>query len=47
MLAGRTRKTGWLVWVFDEAKTGNYRGYSVLLIRDVSKLGLLAAKVLP
>jgi hypothetical protein len=40
-------KVDWLVWLFDEAKTGNYRGYSVLLIRDVSKPGLLAAKVLP
>ena len=40
-------KTGWLVWVFDEAKTGNYRGYSALVIRDASSPGLLVAKVLP
>lgn len=39
--------TDWLVWLFDEAKGGNYRGYAVLLIRDVSKPGLLSAKVLP
>jgi hypothetical protein len=35
------------VWLFDEAKTGNYRGYSVLVVNDVSRPGLLAAKVLP
>jgi hypothetical protein len=40
-------KTDWLVWLFDEAKTGNYRGYSVLVVSDVSRPGLLAAKVLP
>jgi hypothetical protein len=40
-------KTDWLVWVFDEAKTGNYRGYAVLLLSDVSKPGLLTAKTLP
>jgi hypothetical protein len=40
-------KSDWLVWLFDEAKAGNYRGYSALVVSDVSRPGLLAAKILP
>jgi hypothetical protein len=40
-------KTDWLVWLFDEVKTGTYRGYAALVVSDVSKPGLLGAKVLP
>jgi hypothetical protein len=34
----------WLVWLTDEAKDGNYRDYRALLIPNVSRPGLLAAR---
>lgn len=38
-------KRDWLLWLIDEAKNGNYRGYSVLTINTVSEAGFLAAEV--
>lgn len=34
----------WLVWLTDEAQDGNYRDYRALLIPNVSRPGLLAAR---
>ncbi len=36
-------KADWLLWLADEAKTGNYRQYQTLVIYDVSDTGLLSA----
>ena len=33
----------WLVWLTDEARSGNYRGYDVLVIDHVAREGLLEA----
>ncbi len=38
-------KRDWLLWLIDEAKSGNYRGYSVLTVNTVSEAGFLAAEV--
>ena len=37
----------WIVWVLDEAKSGNYRGYSTLIIYDPEKQKKLKAVVYP
>lgn len=34
----------WLVWLTDEAIDGNYRGYGVLVINYVARVGLLEAR---
>ncbi|MGD9386414.1 MAG: hypothetical protein PVF28_07655, partial [Thioalkalispiraceae bacterium] len=33
----------WIVWLFDEAKTGNYRSYQTLIIYDPAKQDKLKA----
>ena len=38
-------KTDWLVWLADEARTGNYRQYQTLIIYDVSESGPLRASL--
>jgi hypothetical protein len=37
----------WIIWVLDEAKSGNYRGYSTYIIYDPEKQKQLKAKVYP
>ena len=37
-------KTGWLVWVFDEAKTGNYRVLPVSVRKEARGHGQTAAR---
>lgn len=37
----------WIVWVLDEAKSGNYRGYSTFIIYDPEKQKQLKANVFP
>ena len=37
----------WIIWVLDEAKSGNYRGYSTFIIYDPEKQKQLKAKVFP
>jgi hypothetical protein len=37
----------WIIWVLDEAKSGNYRGYSTFIIYDPEKQMQLKAKVFP
>jgi hypothetical protein len=34
----------WLLWLIDEAKTGNYRGYEALVIYSPPATGFLTAK---
>jgi len=36
-------KADWVLWLADEAKTGNYRQYQTLIIQDVSDTGSLSA----
>ncbi|SBS40037.1 hypothetical protein MSP8887_04143 [Marinomonas spartinae] len=36
-----------IVWVSDESKTGNYKGYSTIVVYDVNKPGLLKASIFP
>ena len=36
-------KTDWLLWLADEARTGNYRQYQTLIIYDASDSGVLRA----
>jgi len=37
----------WIVWVLDESKSGNYRGYSTLIIYDPEEQKQLKATVYP
>lgn len=37
----------WLLWLTDEAKNGNYRGYRALIVSNVSESEILQARVLP
>lgn len=37
----------WIIWVLDEAKSGNYRGYSTFIIYDPEKQKQLKANVFP
>jgi hypothetical protein len=37
----------WIIWVLDEAKSGNYRGYSTFVIYDPEKQKQLKAQALP
>lgn len=38
-------KTDWVLWLADEARTGNYRQYQTLIIYDVSDSGYLRAEL--
>lgn len=40
-------KRDWVLWLSDISKEGNYRGYSVLIVRDPSSKGLLHAELAP
>ena len=37
----------WIVWLTDESKTGNYRGYSTLIIYDPDQYDSLKASIYP
>ena len=39
-------KDDWIVWLVDEARDGNYRGYVTLVVLDCTRSGALAASVL-
>lgn len=36
-------RTDWVLWLTDEAKSGNYRQYQTLIVLDVSDTGLMSA----
>lgn len=36
-------KTDWVLWLADEAKSGNYRQYQTLVVQDVHDTGLMSA----
>jgi hypothetical protein len=43
----RDGKPDWIVWMADEARDGNYRGYATLVIEDATASGPLKAKLYP
>lgn len=40
-------KTDWIVWVFDESKSGNYRGYSTIILYDPDEKEVFRAATSP
>jgi hypothetical protein len=40
-------KQDWIVWMADESRDGNYRGYATLVIDDATAAGPLKGKVYP